>query len=269
MREDDNNLVSAFAALDRLVTGALAATAGDGVDLATAEDAGNRFVTALADRFEQVLRAAIGDADDTTRSVDVLLRAVAALQAETLMLKASALGRTALPADCETRYRDPLALARALTRAQTPMAGRRESVAFAFDEKALCGGWTPVERDAAGAPWRWIGPLPHATLVLPALGPGRHAIEAVCRLVDASQADALRVACAGGEVARLAIEGGVGRDGVLRLDVDLPEDHRGDFMFLDFAIEGGMRRVPDGDHAPRGVGLSRFSIHASPGADAV
>lgn len=213
----------------------------------------------LTDAFIQTTGALIDkpEAEDTgqNRLTTYLLEEIAKLRSDVFLLKQAAL--KSIP---PSHFTDPLVALSTRLPTVSSEATRGSSTTLRLTDKILGHGWH-VERRPDGTFWRWMGPMPRATLVIPTWGPGLYSIGAEVSAMTSDQIASISISA---NDARVAIEVENVRENLAQVRfVAETNTNAENLIFLTFSI-GAVISPSDvmdsADDRKLGIGLSHLTL---------
>ncbi len=163
--------------LDQARSYALGDEAEAHMDLRKPGQPGEQLMPHLANRYEEMTRAALaghhGDVAAMERALDVLIRQLSVAQADLFALKSLVLGRDEMALTRDWDYCDPMEAHAALLGRSTVELRREQGAQYVIPTPAsIIGyGWHSVE-EKDDLSWCWSGPGRESLLLLPRLFTG-------------------------------------------------------------------------------------------------
>ncbi|SLN33166.1 hypothetical protein ROJ8625_01550 [Roseivivax jejudonensis] len=263
---------------DRVVTLLMAERLGPTLDLREIEGS-SEIVAALrrlfeapyapllaADNAENAEGTEDGSAatDPARQALRRLVADTAAARTDLFLIKAALERDNRYVAGRGTAYEDPLMLARQLmAEAPDPAAHPAAELVLPFDARLLGSGWHPPETAPDGRVFRWSSRARNLSVVLPVLGPGRHAVAMDYEVLLPEQMSEVTVAVDGTPVAPALEAGPDGKRGTLRFETDVAPEGAAGFQVLELSIAGPVRPADYGLDDARVLGLKSWGFEMS------
>ncbi|MBJ3775006.1 hypothetical protein [Acuticoccus mangrovi] len=228
--------------VSRTVSVLLTSDADATLDLSQTKRSGTAMSEALANGYLATLSALLPDKapdDDPYGTViKALMRRVAALEADLLLIKSSLASDRKFVFGEGKGYADPIVALNAL---HADLEGLSTGptmthVEVPLGHNVLGRGWHPVEELPSGKFWRWSGPDLRASLLLPSLGVGHYEIGFDYQVLDPTQLDELTITVNGHAVENIVFADPKPVKGYLSFEIDIAETEQSSFLFLELTM---------------------------------